>query len=50
MTRLAKELGSIATALPLSKGSSVFIRCDSSRLDVAKVLITGPEDTPYSNG
>jgi ubiquitin-protein ligase len=28
----------------------VFARCDEERLDVMKVLITGPKDTPYDNG
>jgi baculoviral IAP repeat-containing protein 6 len=28
----------------------VFVRCDEERLDVLKVLITGPQDTPYANG
>ncbi len=36
--------------MPLSFSSSVFVRCDEERLDVMKVLITGPQDTPYSNG
>lgn len=27
-----------------------FCRCDEERLDVMKVLITGPIDTPYANG
>ncbi|XP_046689108.1 baculoviral IAP repeat-containing protein 6-like [Homalodisca vitripennis] len=35
---------------PLSFSSSVFVRCDADRLDIMKVLITGPAETPYANG
>lgn len=48
--RLAQEAVTIATSLPLSYSSSVFVRCDTDRLDIMKVLITGPADTPYANG
>lgn len=48
--RLAQEAATVSKSLPLSLSSSVFVRCDSDRLDIMKVLITGPADTPYSNG
>ncbi|XP_041468480.1 baculoviral IAP repeat-containing protein 6-like isoform X2 [Lytechinus variegatus] len=48
--RLAQEAVTLSTSLPLSASSSVFVRCDEDRLDVMKVLITGPSETPYSNG
>lgn len=48
--RLAQEAVTLATSLPLSYSSSVFVRCDTDRLDLMKVLITGPADTPYANG
>lgn len=35
--RLAQEVSSLATSLPLSSSSSVFVRCDKERLDVMKV-------------
>ena len=50
LKRLAQENVTLSTALPLSYGSSIFVRCDTNRLDVMKVLITGPSGTPYSNG
>ncbi|OWR46977.1 survivin-1 [Danaus plexippus plexippus] len=50
MKRLAQEAATLATSLPLSYSSSVFVRTDADRLDVMKVLITGPSDTPYANG
>jgi len=48
--RLAQEIASLSTSLPLSYSSTVFLQCDEERLDVMKVLITGPDDTPYENG
>eukprot|EP00058_Branchiostoma_floridae_P025036 XP_002610526.1 hypothetical protein BRAFLDRAFT_65691 [Branchiostoma floridae] len=48
--RLAQEAVTLSTSLPLSASSSVFVRCDEDRLDIMKVLITGPSDTPYANG
>ncbi|XP_057657017.1 baculoviral IAP repeat-containing protein 6 isoform X1 [Diorhabda carinulata] len=48
--RIAQEAVTLSTSLPLSYSSSVFVRYDNSRLDVMKVLITGPADTPYANG
>ena len=50
MARLAQELGTLAKSLPLSLSSSVLVRCDKKRFDFMKVLITGPDNTPYSNG
>ncbi|XP_065205960.1 baculoviral IAP repeat-containing protein 6-like isoform X3 [Planococcus citri] len=50
MKRLAQEAVTLSTSLPLSYSSSVFVRCDTDRLDVMKVLITGPAETPYANG
>jgi len=35
--RLAQEATTLSTSLPLSAGSSVFVRCDEERLDVMKV-------------
>lgn len=35
--RLAQETVTLATSLPLSYSSSVFVRCDADRLDVMKV-------------
>ena len=50
MKRLAQEATTLTTSLPLSSSSSVFVRHHSDRLDMMKVLITGPSDTPYANG
>lgn len=50
MKRLAQEAVTLSSSLPLSYSSSVFVRTDVDRLDIMKVLITGPEDTPYANG
>ena len=37
--RLAQEVSSLATSLPLSSSSSVFVRVDEDRLDVMKVFL-----------
>lgn len=36
--RLAQEAVTLSTSLPLSFSSSVFVRCDTDRLDIMKVL------------
>ena len=48
--RVAKELATLSSSLPLTYGSSIFVCMDESRVDLMKVLITGPDDTPYANG
>jgi baculoviral IAP repeat-containing protein 6 len=50
LKRLAQESVTLSTSLPIAYGSTIFVRCDNDRLDVMKVLITGPSGTPYSNG
>jgi len=47
---IAKELAVLTTNLPVAWDSSVFLRVDENRVDIIKVLITGPEGTPYYNG
>uniref|UniRef100_A0A915HRV7 UBC core domain-containing protein n=2 Tax=Romanomermis culicivorax TaxID=13658 RepID=A0A915HRV7_ROMCU len=64
--RIARELASLHNALPMSASNSIFLCVDESeaycsetvelnnitqgRIDIMKVLITGPDDTPYQNG
>lgn len=48
--RLAKELAGLSTLLPLSGSSSVFVRVDTARQQLWRVMVTGPDDTPYSGG
>lgn len=50
LKRLAQESVTLSSSLPIAYGSTIFVRCDNDRLDVMKVLITGPSATPYSNG
>merc|ERR1719261_2151863 len=50
MRRIMLEISSLSTSLPIHRGSSIFVRVDESRPDVLKVLITGPDSTPYKNG
>ncbi|KAL7624815.1 hypothetical protein AAE478_004029 [Parahypoxylon ruwenzoriense] len=46
MKRLIIELSTLQTSLP----EGIFVCHGSSRLDVMKVLIIGPKDTPYEHG
>jgi len=48
--RLAGEQTSLMNSLPLDWSSSIFARVDESRMDLMKVIITGPSDTPYESG
>ncbi|KAJ7508602.1 hypothetical protein B0H11DRAFT_1848236 [Mycena galericulata] len=43
---LVKELATMATSLP----PGIFVRVDEVRNDVLKIMIAGPDDTPYSGG
>jgi baculoviral IAP repeat-containing protein 6 len=48
--RIGKELCVFQKSLPLSLSSSVFLRTDDSKSHIMQFIITGPEQTPYSNG
>ncbi|KAL4488907.1 hypothetical protein ABPG72_005694 [Tetrahymena utriculariae] len=50
MQRLIKEIADLAHSLPMTPQSSIFVRYDTSRMDVMKSLIFGAEDTPYAHG
>ena len=48
--KLFKELAAYKNALPVEYGSSCFCRVVNSRLDLLRVMITGPDGSPYANG
>ncbi|VDO27059.1 unnamed protein product [Onchocerca flexuosa] len=48
--RIARELASMPNSLPLNASNSIFVCLDEGRCDIVKVLISGPDDTPYQNG
>lgn len=50
MKRLAREYASFKNSLPVFFESSVFVRIDSTDNRNIKVLITGPDNTPYDSG
>ncbi|KAJ1530380.1 hypothetical protein ONE63_005289 [Megalurothrips usitatus] len=50
MMRIAQELASISTSLPLDLASAIFVRSDDSKITLLKALIIGPEGTPYASG
>ena len=48
--RIRQEHYDIQGSLPVEWSSSVWVRYCAHRLDTLQALISGPEDTPYSNG
>jgi hypothetical protein len=46
MKQLVIELGALQASLP----EGIYVRYSSSRLDMMKVLIVGPRNTPYEGG
>eukprot|EP00804_Cyclotella_cryptica_P002595 CCRYP_010428-RB/>CCRYP_010428-RB protein AED:0.04 eAED:-0.04 QI:0/-1/0/1/-1/1/1/0/335 len=48
--KLFRELAAYRNALPVEYGSSAFCRVINSRLDLLRVMITGPDGSPYANG
>ena len=46
MNTISKQIASMTTALPLG----IFVKIAESRSDVMKVLIIGPEGSPYAGG
>jgi baculoviral IAP repeat-containing protein 6 len=47
MRRIAREVLELRRSLPLSVGTSIFVRLQQGRLDKMRVGIVGPEQTPY---
>jgi len=48
--KLHRQYASFAKNLPVSPKGSIFVRVLEQRLDLPRVLITGPHGTPYANG
>lgn len=48
--RIAQDLASLRKSLPLNLSSSIFVKIDDEQCMLLKILITGPEDTPYTGG
>jgi ubiquitin-protein ligase len=48
--RLAREFTSLIKSLPIFYQSSIFVRIDETNNRLIKVLITGPNDSPYDSG
>lgn len=47
---IAKEVAGLRSSLPAEWDHAVFVRVDTSRIDVMKALIVGPPCSPYKNG
>jgi baculoviral IAP repeat-containing protein 6 (apollon) len=50
MIRLATELANLSSGLPIDHTNAIFVRCDSSRIDVMKAIIMGASGTAYGHG
>ncbi|CDF34375.1 unnamed protein product [Chondrus crispus] len=48
--RIASEVASLFSSLPLSWSSSILLRVDEDRYDFLKACIFGSDDTPYDSG
>lgn len=48
--RIASEVASLFSSLPLSWSSTILLRVDEDRYDFLRACIFGPEDTPYDSG
>lgn len=48
--RLAQDLGTLTTSLPVEFTNGIFVRHDKERVDVWKICIMGSEGTPYAHG
>ena len=48
--KIFQELLEYKLNLPVASSSSIFVRASESRLDLLRVAITGPENTPYAHG
>ncbi len=48
--RLAGEVSSLFSSLPLSWSSTIIVRVDESKYNFLRACVFGPEDTPYECG
>lgn len=48
--RIASEVASLCSSLPLSWSSTILLRVDEDRYDFLRACIFGPEGTPYDSG
>jgi ubiquitin-protein ligase len=50
MRRIASEVASLFSSLPLDWSSAIVVRVDEDRYDFLRAAIFGPEGTPYDSG
>ena len=48
--RVLQDVSNLKKNLPLTWGSSVFVRAYKDRVNCLKFIISGPDNTPYENG
>jgi ubiquitin-protein ligase len=50
ISRISSEIATVYKSAPVHWSSSILLRYDEDNLAAMRVMITGPEDTPYWNG
>ena len=50
VARINKEIALLKKGLPCESSNSIFVKIDSERVDVLKVMIVGSKGTPYAYG
>jgi ubiquitin-protein ligase len=50
MRRVASEVASLFSSLPLDWSSTIILRVDEDRYDFLRACICGPQETPYDSG
>ena len=49
-TKLIREVTTLQQSLPVHYNASIFLRIDTDNMSTMRVLMTGPEGTPYDSG
>jgi ubiquitin-protein ligase len=50
INRLVQEISDLGNSLPMEATNAIFVRYDSTRMDLMKACIFGAAETPYAHG
>ena len=50
LKRIGNEYSGLMDSMPIHRNASIFFRNDENNLRACRVLITGPDNTPYDSG
>lgn len=50
LSRLTRETKQLSRNMPCESTGSIFVRSDTTRMDLMRALISGTVDTPYAHG